>query len=669
MIESVLILWCTAFGLGQWFRVQGFGTKLFLGTALVPMILLIGSDVLGFGLRATAVGILILAGAGATQSAYRCRADLGNAPLALLGSLISPAFVVPAIVIVAAFLQGGATFLPYLWDEFTTWLIWPKFQFLIDYAWRDDMAVSVPGYPPGWPLLLVFPQLFAERFNEVRSTAASIVVAAGFLGLFFDTVLALATKVSGPVGMAGRLWLLGLLLLLVLLPAPHEIIPSDVLMEIAPTKLLIEMPQIAFGAAVFLFLLRLGVVDDRGYAGLVFGGGLTLGSAFLIKSAGIILVPFFLLALLWISLARHGSSQPPHISLRASRGLIIRDLAMGLGPFLGLFFLWKVLGPESVTCHGNLAIFANNLLSITSTQAVPFSKFAARSADFLSGFVLVPSMILLFFFAAGSAFRHFRAVVMVVTGWGVIYVTVLYLAYLGCFKAVEQEILISLARYLSVPLVTMILIGGAVLLTGLFAARGRIRDGIHKIPRPVRIGLSGLVALGGVSLALVDSTDRIDFASNRFSKPNTSRQYANGMQTARKILQLIERLGLERPTVKAIVQGGFGLEVVALRYISVPERRGGNLFAFTIAPGYAWTEIDGHPYAAKADREMILKYIKKADIVWPYRLHPASGWAINRVVRDPRCLNNIWAQILVKRQEQPGKPTQFICYFNDFIAK
>ena len=132
MAGAIAICWFAALGLGSWFRIDGMGTRAFLGLAALPIALFLMSDILGLGLRTSA---WVLMGVAAAGLAWRAR-DLARAAPdrgpGMAAACLTPFLWLPVLVLAALAISGGASYVPLHWDEFSAWLLWPKLQFLTD---------------------------------------------------------------------------------------------------------------------------------------------------------------------------------------------------------------------------------------------------------------------------------------------------------------------------------------------------------------------------------------------------------------------------------------------------------------------------------------------------------------------------------------------------------
>ena len=279
------------------------------------------------------------------------------------------------------------------------------------------MEFPALGYTPGWPLMLVFPQLFFEAFNEGRSAAVMVVFVAALLGLLHDSAVG---KAPSP----GRRFLaLGLLLWLPLIPALDPLIPSEVLIEGVPTKLLIEPPQILLNVALLALLFRMTGRDDGGSGRywLAGGAGLVLAAGYFTKSAMVMFVP-----MVAVFLAHHvtahvtadmGSAQAAGVGKRA-RGVRngLTMAALVFGPFAVMFVLWLGVTPDSSNCRADPLAFIGSLLG-ADRQAVSFARFAEESLAFFSSLSSPASGALLILALLALFFGRFRPMAMTAIAW------------------------------------------------------------------------------------------------------------------------------------------------------------------------------------------------------------------------------------------------------------
>ena len=655
MLEGIVICWATAVGLGCWVRIPGVGIRTFLGWIALPVLLFVLGDLLGFGLRAaawTVVGISILGMAHGSLKVVK----KGLRTLSPSAAL-NPVFVVPAIALASLTLRGGGSYVPLHWDEFSMWLLWPKLQFLADQVWTNAMEISNPGYPPGWPLMLVFPQLFADSFAEGRSVGAVVVLSASLLGLLFDTAL---TARREPPRQA--FWILGLLLWIPLIPAMDKIIPSDELLEIVPTKLLVEPAQVALNVGVLALMLAwVGSPaygrDTRWLAG---GIGLTLAVGYFVKSAMVLFVPLTGLAMLW------------HLVRRKRDGPLLYEagitLVLALGPFVVLFAVWQMVAPTSLSCLADPQAFLRSLLGIEKFS-IGLNRFLGESVTFMGSFVNPVSGTFIAISIAGLAFRRFRIVSMLALSWVLVYLGVLYASYLGCFGGYEQRILASLERYESVPFITLTFLGALIGVACLSKLSGKFSPTLGK--GPVRVGriLGVMLFLSALLAHFADATMRFDKMSDRFSAPTKARQFGVAIQTGRKIREIANKRFDVRPRVRLIMQGSDGREWVVLFYMRVPETRGNTMYLYDVERPYSWLSTSATPFAGQAGVEEMIREATDGDIVWPFRLDHWVGQAVNKMTTNAQCRSQHWAFLLVRRKNPTKGEDPFECVLNDFILE
>ena len=513
----------------------------------------------------------------------------------MAAACLTPFLWLPVLVLAALAIRGGASYVPLHWDEFSAWLLWPKLQFLTDRVWLDTMDITARGYPPGWSSSLAFSQLFFGDFVEGRSAAVPVVFTAALLGLLHDSAVGKAPSLSR------RFLTLGLLLWLLLIPALDPLIPSVVLVEGVPTKLLVEPPQILLNVALLALLLRMTGRDDGGSGRywLAAAGGLVLAAGYFTKSAMVLFVPLVAVFLAH-HVATHGTRDIGSGQARASekRARMIRDglslAALMFGPFAALFALWQFMAPENASCTADPLAFMGSLLG-ADRQAISLGRFVEESLTFVLSISSPASGALLLLPVLALHFGRFRPMAMTLIAWALVYLGVLYWSYLGCFGIVEQAKLASLERYESVPFNTLVL-AGALLGTAFLGER------LSRFPWPNgrayrTIGgtvLATLVISAGVAL-VADSTYRFSRMSDRFTEKTQARYFGAAIQTGKKIRDIARSRGLDGPRVLMIAQGSDGRERVVLRYMRSPETRGHRLYLFDVADTYSWGPIPGIP--------------------------------------------------------------------------
>ncbi|GAB6053697.1 hypothetical protein JCM17960_25170 [Magnetospira thiophila] len=656
MALSILILFVTSLGLGLWFRVPGLGTRLFLGTALLPFPLFLISDILGLGLTIAAWAVLGFASLGLLyhlQQAIRLALDDSEYARRWFRELPTPALWLPLLILGVLATEPGYSYIPVHWDEFTRWLLWPKLQFLTEQVWDSRMPYATPGYTPGWPLLVVFPQMFHASFNEFRSVAAGVVLTGGLLGLIYDAI------VTDRNSVITRILASGALLWLLFIPAFDEIIPSEILLEPIFTKLLIEPMQICLNVGFLVLLYRSSQAPfgSRSQYWLAGAAGVALAAGYFTKGAMILFAPVSALLWLWVVF------RAPENRLRPAFMLGLLSFA----PLLVVFSIWQGLFPPEQSCMTSPTAFLASLLDGVQ-QPISLSDFGQQSLIFLESFTSPPAFFLLMLLPVSLLSRSLRPFALVVVGWGATYVTVLYFSYAGCFGGYEQSILASLERYLAVPYKTALMISAFLL--GLW-----LRD----MPPPFGQALSKRAALGlgGLALALPlsaavhlhqDSAYRLQRMSDRFSAPTQLRFFAAAMQTGRMIRDIARERHLERPLVQIITQGSDGRELAALQYMRVPETRGDQLYLFYTAASHSWSPQPGNPFAPQATTQQITDAMLAADIVWPFRLDPWTGNIINKMTFDSQCMNHPQAFLMVKRPKPQNDHDLFACVLNTYLV-
>jgi hypothetical protein len=659
MAGAIVICWIAAAGLGSWFRVDGMGTRAFLGLAALPIALFIMSDILGLGLRASAWVLMGVAAAGLAWRAREFSRTVQDRVPRMAEACLTPFVWLPVLVLAALAIRGGgASYVPLHWDEFSTWLLWPKLQFLTDRIWLDTMEIGARGYPPGWSLSLAFPQLFFGDFVEARSAAVPAVFTAALLGLLHDSVLGKAPS----LGL--RFLALGLLLWLPLVPVLEPLIPSEVLIEGVPTKLLVESPQILLNVALLALLFRMCGRDDGGSGRywLAAGCGLVLAAGYFTKSAMVLFVP-----LVAVILAHHVAAHVTAGGVKRSRmGLSLA--ALMFGPFAALFVLWQSMAPETTSCTADPLAFMGSLLG-ADRQVISFGRFADESLTFFSSLSSPASGALLLLPVLALLSVRFRPLALTLIAWTFIYLGVLYWSYLGCFGGVEQAKLASLERYESVPFNTLVLAGALMGIAFLGERLSRFPWPAGWPRRVIGGALLATLVISAGAAEIADSVYRFTRMSDRFTERTQARYFGAAIQAGKKIRDIVRSRGLVGTRVLIIAQGSDGRERIALRYMRTPETRGGRLYLFDVADTYSWAPKPGNPYAKVATSRELLADILAADMVWPVRLDGWTGSAIVQVVKDPRCLANPRVFILVKRPRPKDDRDRFECILNDYVAK
>ena len=182
---SLLFVYLVMLGLGAWLPVPAPGVRLMAGGALVPIAM--HSGAVGGGLPLSWLGWTLTGiAAGGLVFCYR-RGRRWDASK-LLREVRHPVYVLPALIAAVALAHGDIPYVPYGQDEFTSWMYWPRQQFVADAVWRADMAWNIKGYMQGWPLSIVFAQTAWDEFSGVRGIAVAAMWHVGLLGVAYDLI-------------------------------------------------------------------------------------------------------------------------------------------------------------------------------------------------------------------------------------------------------------------------------------------------------------------------------------------------------------------------------------------------------------------------------------------------------------------------------------------------
>lgn len=243
------------------------GLRFVVGISFLLIALYVFGVLLSLSMRNTVAVAAALAACG------WIRAARGPKAASRLDAIAHPALVLPLLGLVVVLANGGVGYVPYLIDEFTNWIGVSR---LIHWAGSYDAireTVHLPGYTPGWRLLLAAPWQVTGHIDLGLSAAAPFVLHVAVLALIYDmVVLVLRRDAELP---AARLY--GWLALLLLLA-------SEAMGRLWTYEMLTEQPQIYLLSAAGLLLLRAELVPTARLVSYC-AAGFVLAAGFLLKNA------------------------------------------------------------------------------------------------------------------------------------------------------------------------------------------------------------------------------------------------------------------------------------------------------------------------------------------------------------------------------------------------
>lgn len=533
--------------------------------------------------------------------------------------------------------NGGIDYLPTTNDEFTSWIGNSRFiHFAGNFDTIKDRA-HLPGYVPGWRLLLLAPwQILGDPATGLSASAAFVIHVA-VASVFFDFCLfwfIAKGNVDKRTGLALAWFCLFLFL------------AAEGMGRLWPLYLLIEPPQIFSYAAVFIIVLlaELAPLETRG---LWWRGGLVLAGAVLFKFAAITLVP----ALAFVAaqpLIRKSNWRSNRIREIAIRGLQL------VAPALIVFLVWTALRPASPSCFGS----PESILSFEFSGRDP-AELAGRFTESLFGYVASYKVVLTVAATAGFAMAGLRrSGYIAVAGFGVFvftYFTLLYWFYLVCWEDYGYQTLISLERYARVPIQVFHAVGLLLLVLLGFERFTKAEipwAGSRRMSRTAVVAIiMATILLGGwqirqVYRSVVDGTDRSIWPADP--------RIGEMQDAARFILNSGNVAAEGQPRLLIIDQGGDHTPTIYAKYFSMTSKPEGPHLRFGIHPRVSWSTNPVNVWQVRSSKEKATVEFRDADVIWPLSVDPWVLDILTRMGVPDLCLTGILGKALVKSIDGPS---------------
>lgn len=413
-------------GLGTWaLPGAGAGVRACVGIALLSIAVLVGHTVVGLPLAPVAWGLAGLGLAGLRRRAV------------VPADVLHPLFVFTAALTLAALVRGGVTYVPWGDDEFINWLTPAKQLFLARWRFSPNILFSNPSYPPAWPVLLALPSVLAGNFSQDMAGIVPFVLHVAFLGLLFDAVRSRVNHLHA--------WTFVLFALSV-----------EISWRLLPLNLLSEQPQVYTEGAVFVLLLWAASARAEERRGLLVAAGLMAAQGYLIKSAGIVVVPALALAAVWPLLA--GWREWRRHLVAATR-----DLVVVIAPLAVVYLVWARMAPGA-SCSTSLSSYLSlkGAADLLADKGGALSEYVRAVAAYYSSYKVPLTLVALAGLGLGLIRRAVRAAVVAALAYFVLYLGALFWSYQTCPENFNYY-LSSLQRYILVPLRVLHILGLTVL--------------------------------------------------------------------------------------------------------------------------------------------------------------------------------------------------------------
>lgn len=643
---GILFYSLVAFGLGLLAPVRSndgavtIGIRFTLGAALLLIAIYVCAVILALPLR---LSVMLIAAAALLGW---LRAALAFDRQALAVAVTHPALLLPLLGLAAVLANGGIGYIPYLIDEFTNWIGVSR---VIHWAGSYEAVrttLYLPGYTPGWRLLLLMPWQIGGTIEPGWSASITLVLHVAVLALIYD-LLAYALRHHG--GLADTQARLGAwFALLVLLTA-------EAMGRLWTYEMLVEQPQIYLLAAAALLLVRAELLPaarqvSHWCAGAVLAGG------FLLKNAISAAAPGAALAALAPLLGKEPLKQ-------RLKQCLIAGVAM-LGPLLLAVFSWNAVAPPD----GCLASPLSVLMTGIPAGYDPFD-LARRFGGAVGHYVAVYKLPLTLAAAVGFAFgiyAGFWRSALLWSGFTAAYLAALYWYHLTCFGDYYYHELNSIPRFTRVPLQVFHAVGLVLLVIAplqLPSVRELMACAATFMRRPVPLiaGLALIVTLGSWQArqtyrSVVDLTTRV----YQNADPRIAEMH-------RASIFIERRAGRDlpaQPTLTILGQSQDGDVRGYAEYFAQRAAPGGHTSLYRVGTGTSWSPAAPvNVWQTRATADAVLKELTAADILWPLQLDPWLIEQLRVLVPDESCIARLPDAALVR--DNAAATPRFRCVAKD----
>jgi hypothetical protein len=634
MLEGLLFGTAIIVGIGIWFSGAGYGFAFFLGCVCLPLILFLGNTIVGIPLLWVTWAIIIFAASGYVRFIYQLN-KVGNPNWRNI--LPHPLFVFTGILLIFGTVMNYTPYLPWSFDEFSTWGSWAKQIFVADTFWREDMVNIYRTYPKGWPMVVAFAQFPFTTYEEYRGIALLGLFHIAVLALFYDVIRLILERDSNCSQTASSFISWTIILLLVSAEASWKLLPPS---------LLIERPVMYWSLGLFAVSL-LAWNSEKYQPFVLFGIGLTLASALTLKTpTSSLAIPVSIIGFVyWKRQIKLGTLASSTLSL--ARIMIYLFL-----PFLITAGLWiahstndKV--PIGFEIYFDQEIF-DRFLSLTLLLKNAFVEYLSLYKPPLTGFGLI-GLISAFWFPQQRVVA-IALLTYVAIGW-----LGIWPLYMFNIFGNEVEPLPSFQRYVRLPLRMIHYFGLAFLAVNLFHFFQSKNLAFIKLlfKEKIMIGVCSFAIIFLISFQLwTVKQSYLDMGLRVFGSTTTDLMRADNIRKFRiqseSLKKIIRTLNLSIPEILLISQGGDGFAQRMARYFSIGNLRNDNLHIYRVSKRWSWGKEKKNQWMQKISDENFRKIISQAKLVWPYNLDPWSTNILSSLIDDKNCRRKLTNYFLVK---------------------
>lgn len=579
--------------------LQGFwGFRAALGYCLIPLIVFVLHMTFGLDLRTAARVTFLFACIGFLYLLYDAR-------LKIKELFLHPVFTWGIPLTIFFFIFGPTEYIPTGTDEFSHWLTMPKQMFLENALLSPNfLAKTFVSYTPGWPILLIYSDLVLSKvFNYSEIIYVAFFSGIVCLSAIYDYINDYFDDVSGSLR-KNLAFVFMLIVGLVLIKT------------YAPKNILIETPM--YHGVLLFFLTTALLLKKEGLNPWFYLLSIVTAYCYLLKHAFLTLIVLLPIIIYF--------SAPTNFKKTLARTAIL------LTPFTLVYFTWKYSFfslniPEAfplnpINSFEQLRIaFAERIVILQKLPSEIFYALRKLSKPAFIGF--------LSFFLCRSLFN--RKVYFLVLFYFCTYLASLIWMYFTGFQIYEALILASFERYMSIPLIPILLFGGLSFLKWLLIKNSTWHKSPFKKFQNWYVYLPILCLVIFLIAIKVEIYKKIDFPVHPMI-----RDFGN-------LKSLLIEKKLDRPELLIVAQGGKQMEFQLAQFLSVGDEK---YYFDIITPSTTFSETQDDVWrSVKTPTEMIA-LLKTPNIIW--------------VVESDAWMNNLFQSFLNEESCKPPFDQYFI---------
>lgn len=630
-----LILFFTLFGVALLLpglsknQNDWLGFRFFAAVLGTPLYLFLGNVVLGVPITGLA---WLLATVGISSVLYSALKIWPDSSTLFLGVLHPVILLTLSLCLVAVF-KGGIHYLPFPGDEIASWLKYARQIYVVDSFWTKNLNYHLGGYTNGWPLYVAFSNVFFGEFSDSHAAILPFFMHVGLLGFVFDTGKFFLKRYGATTG--PHLYIFPWTLVFLLLGLESSWI-------LFPTFQVVDHPLLYAFLGIFLVGL-LGQFDEISlnkatiYLGLLFSAGYLIKITML--AAGPVLGIFWL-AFLWRHFrAYKGNAIKEFITSPAELVFGAKLAIILLGPLGAVALAWS-LNRFGYHC------FSSPLTFFTSDSHSLLSSFSISVARVMSEAIFAYILSFKFFITLASClvlilcmkWIKVRWLVLAIITFLLFYVLIIHSVYYMCVSPFGEHGLQSLQRYYRPNLRLLHFIApilGFYVLTELIQKYSGFGKRIITKPVLTVCVIFILVSAGNQIHSLSTSLGEI---STRNSHDNFIRKAILTVQReAEEINKIIEKRGLDMPSVSVIAQSGYNVEIELAQYFGIKSQRAEIPFHYRVELPYSWGVSKLDYFTRKTSERELQNWWRRFQIVWPIRTDKWTRKVLENIVNDKAC--------------------------------